>query len=108
MTGIFDNTNVCINRNVCNDIRGFSLCLINITIANSPYNVTTEDNIILADVSGGQVIVNLFRGLKYLHPIFRIKKVDNSANNVRLLPGDVGTTIESAIQYDIDRPDEVA
>lgn len=108
MVGSFDNNNMCINRNVCNDIKGMGLNLKTITILNSPYFVQQDDNVIFADATGGQVDVNLLKGLKYSFPVFMIKKLDLSANVVRILPGDVGTTVESSISYDIDQPEEVA
>jgi len=108
MSGSYDNNNACLNRNVCNDIRGLSLNLRTITFANSPYNVQTDDNIILVNATSGQVDVKLLKGNKYPHPIFVIKKLDNSVNKIRVLPGDAGNTIESSNSYFIDQPDEIA
>src|SRR3972149_2966828 len=108
MPGKFDNNNMCINRNVCNDIRGYGLNLKTITVIDSTYSVLTDDNVIFANASGGQVNVRLLRGVKYPFPIFMIKKLDNSANVVRILTGDLGTTVGSGVFSALAKPAAVA
>src|SRR3972149_12329809 len=108
MSGIYDNNNLGIIKNVWNDIRGMSLNLKNISLSDSPYSILTDDNIILVNAISGNVSINLYKENKYDHPTFIIKKIDNSPNLVKVYPGDAGTTIESASVYNIDQPGEVS
>jgi len=103
----FDNHDVCIDRNVCANIKGWSLNVTNINCSDSPYTVKKEDVVIFADATLCPIEVDLTKCICFENPNFIIKKTDNTPNTVRLIPSP-GTTInEGNPHYDIEGYEDV-
>lgn len=84
-------------QQVATVLSGSGSPIVKITVADSPYSATIQEPIILADASGGAIIIVL-PAITSLTPQMKIKKIDTSENTVTLSP-QAGDTIELAANY---------
>lgn len=77
-----------------------------ITFADSPYNVTAADGVILADCSAGNVVVNFLSAAVASAKRITIKKIDASANAVKCTPQAAETVEGEGGSYDSVMPRE--
>lgn len=103
----FDNVSVCINRNVCNVLKGWSLNVTNVDFSMSPYLCSNDDIVLMVDATAGQVEIDLFKCPCYDNPGFIIKKIDSSSNPVLIVPSPGSTINEGLVNYDLLVQDEV-
>jgi len=81
--------------------QGFSQIVVNITVLDTPYSVTTA-NTILCDASGGTVTVILPQSLNKSGTILNIKKIDSSSNLV-VVDGHSLDTIDGILKQSLTR-----
>lgn len=78
--------------------------IVSLTFADSPYDVTAVDGILLVDDSGGDVVLNFLTsetGCK-----ITVKKIGNSANAIKCTPQAAETIEGEAMSFDIVGPGE--
>lgn len=79
------------------------LNVITITTVDSPYAATDADDVILVDASGGAVSVDMQAAATALEKAYRIKKIDASANAMKINSADLidGAAFQgSTVQYE--------
>ena len=81
-TGDNDQANFSILNQEILDLQRLSVSVPPIGFGASPYTVQDDDDILLVDATGGEVIINLPNALQNKGRLLTIKKIDSSANFV--------------------------
>lgn len=90
------------------DVEANVQAMVAIDDTDSPYNMSVNETVVLADATGGTIVINLPPAATAAGKVITVKKVGTGINAITLDPNET-ETIEGATTYAaLDAPNDVA